>query len=241
VSRLQKLVSMLGSEQPAEAEAARRKLLEHLGTHRLSLTDIAMRLRDGAGSGAKNGPSFVQGGREMSLERQLGIARAAKQEAEAELRRAEMRLSEAQQALQMAAFDVGRALRGQARARVFAGLGWAAASVAGVMALLVTNTVPLNWVGQPHAAQRGVLASHAEQPDLGLNVMRLSPGEHYGTVLVQDLPIRLNPNDDAGVRAFLNRGMRVVIEQQVRVGMQSWLMIRSVTGSGWVRGADVMH
>jgi hypothetical protein len=124
---------------------------------------------------------------------------------------------------------------------VLAGLGWAAASVAGFMVLLVTSKVPLSWTGQPRSVQHGALALHAEQPDLGLNLMRLSPGEHYGTVLVQDLPIRLSPSDDAGVRAFLNRGMRVVIEQQVRVGMQNWLMIRSVTGSGWVRGADVMH
>jgi hypothetical protein len=58
---------------------------------------------------------------------------------------------------------------------------------------------------------------------------------------VQDLAMRLGPNDDAGVRAFLNRGMRVVIEQQVRVGLQTWLLIRSVTGSGWVRSGDILH
>ena len=71
--------------------------------------------------------------------------------------------------------------------------------------------------------------------------LHLAPGERLGTVLVQDLAIRLSPNEDAGVRAFLNRGMRVVVEQQVRIGMQNWLLVRSVTGSGWVRGGDVLH
>ena len=71
--------------------------------------------------------------------------------------------------------------------------------------------------------------------------LRLAPGESFGTVLVQDLAIRLSPSEDAGVRAFLNRGMRVVVEQQVRLGLQNWLLVRSVTGSGWVRGGDVLH
>ena len=241
VSRLQKLVSMLGSEQPGEAEAARRKLLEHLGTHRLSLTDIAMRLRDGAGRPAGSGASFTQGAREISLERQLTIARTAKQEAELDLRRAEMHRAELQQALQQAAFDVGRALRGQARARILAALGWTAAAVASGMILLLLAHRPASWFMHLRAAPRANLAGHVDVPEGSDLLMRLAPGEHYGTVLVQDLAVRLNPNDDAGVRAFLNRGMRVVVEQQIRVGLQNWLLIRSVTGSGWVRGGDVLH
>ncbi len=240
MSRLQKLVSMLGSEQPGEAEAARRKLLEHLGSHRLSLTDVAMRLRDSAGKAKGTDASFTQGAREMSLERQLSIARAAKQDMEADLRRAEYQRSELQQALQQAAFDVGHALRGQARARALAALGWIAAAIGGVMVLLATSRPPVGAFLHrtvPSAAVSG----RVDAPETIEAIMRLAPGEHYGTVLVQDLAVRLNPSDDAGVRAFLNRGMRVVIEQQVRVGVQSWLQVRSVTGSGWVRGGDVLH
>ncbi len=232
---------MLGSEQPGEAEAARRKLLDHLGSHKLSLTDIAMRLRDSAPKGSGNGASFTQGAREMSLERQLSIARAAKQEIESDLRRSEYQRSELQQALQQAAFDVGRALRGQARARVLAALGWLAAAIGGVMVLLLVTHMQTGWLTHSTVASQVIAASHTEAPDETDVVMRLAPGEHYGTVLVQDLAVRLSPNDDAGIRAFLNRGMRVVIEQQVRVGLQSWLLIRSVTGSGWVRGGDVLH
>jgi hypothetical protein len=241
VSRLQKLVSMLGSEQPGEAEAARRKLLDHLGSHRLSLTDIAMRLRDGAGKTASNNVSFTQGAREMSLERQLSIARISKQEMEADLRRSEYQRSEMQHALQQAAFDVGRALRGQARARLIAAIGWMAAAIAGGLLLVLTARSPATWLFHGHPGPRPVAAGQVDVPEETDIVMRLAPGEHYGTVLVQDLAVRLTPSDDAGIRAFLNRGMRVVIEQQVRSGVQNWLLIRSVTGSGWVRGGDVLH
>ncbi len=240
VSRLQKLVSMLGSEQPGEAEAARRKLLDHLGSHRLSLTDIAMRLRDTAGKSASSGASFTQGAREMSLERQLSIARGAKHEMEADLRRSEYQRSELQQALQQAAFDVGRALHGQARARLLAALGWTAAAIGGVMVLLLIARAPAGTFIQAHPIPRTIATGHVDAPPGADILMRLAPGERYGMVLVQDLAVRLNPNDDAGVRAFLNRGMRVVIEQQVFVGLQSWLLIRSVTGSGWVRGGDIV-
>jgi hypothetical protein len=241
VSRLQKLVSMLGSEQPAEAEAARRKLMEHLGAHRLSLTDVAMRLRDGAAPAQGGGASFTQGTREGSLERQLSIARSAKLELESELRRAQMQVLELQKALQQAAFDVGRALRGQGQARLLAAAGWTAAAVATLMVLLMAAQLPVAGLLHPRSAQHTVQILRPVESEPADSVMRLSPGEHYGIVTVQDLPVRLNPDEVAGVRAFLNRGMRVVIEQQARVGPTTWLQIRSVTGSGWVPSAAVLH
>jgi hypothetical protein len=241
VTRLQKLVSMLGSEQPGEAEAARRKLMDHLGAHRLSLTDVAMRLRDGARPASGAGASFTQGAREVSLERQLSIARSAKLELESELRRAQLQVLELQTALQQAAFDVGRALRVQGQARLLAAVGWTAAAVATLMVLLMAARLPAAALLHPRSVQHSAQTLRPQEPELADVVMRLSPGEHYGIVLVQDLPVRLNPDDVAGVRAFLNRGMRVVIEQQARVGAQTWLQIRSVTGSGWVPSAGVLH
>jgi hypothetical protein len=151
-----------------------------------------------------------------------------------------MQVSNLQQALQQAAFDVGRALRAQAQARLLAACGWSAAAIAAVMLLVLGANIPARQLLHPRTAQHPAPAMRVES-ESGESVMRLSPGEHYGIVLVQDLPVRLMPNEDAGVRAFLNRGMRVVIEQQARVGVQSWLLIRSVTGSGWVRGGDVLH
>ncbi len=235
-------MSMLGSEQPGEADAARRKLLEHLGAHRLSLTDVGQRLRDGARQAANGGPSFIGGAREIGLERQLAIARAARAETEAELRRAQIQIVELQAALQQSAFDVGRSLRAQGRARALAGLGWSAAAVALLMLLATLSRVPTRLILHPITAQsRSATVARQQDEDPADALMRLSPGEHYGVVLLQDLPVHINPSNDAPVRAFLNRGMRVVIEQLVRVGPQNWLQIRSVTGSGWVLAGAVLH
>jgi hypothetical protein len=231
VSRLQKLLSMLGSAQPGEAEAARRKLLDHLGNHRLSPTDLAQRLGEG---GPRAG--FVQGARELSLERQLSIARAARQEAEGDAQLARQRVGELQQALQVAAFDVGRALQAQSRARLIACGGWLAAGLATFAAFSFHARLQ---PGEADDAVPQIVQPRApENADL---LLRLSPGERFGTVLVQDLPMRLTPSNDAGVRAFLNKGMPVVVEQQVRSGAQTWLLIRSVTGTGWVRSGDILH
>ncbi len=235
VTRLQKLLPMLASEQPGEADAARRKLLEHLGHHRLSLTDVALRLPAGARTA-----SFTQGAREMSLERQLSIARISRQEAESDTQRAMMQVADLRQALQQAAFDVGHAVSGQARVRLVAVVGWMMVAIVGSLA--VAEHLHLQGIAQGEAvaaADRRMLQPGTLPADD--SSLRLAPGESYGTVLVQDLAIRLSPNEDAGVRAFLNRGMRVVVEQQMRVGLQNWLLVRSVTGSGWVRGGDVLH
>ncbi len=238
MSRLQKLLPMLASEQPGEADAARRKLIEHLGSHRLSLTDVAQRL-PGASAGASRA-SFLQGAREMSMERQLQVARISRQEAEANAQRAMMRIAELQQTVHDASVEVVRVLQGQARVRLLAGIGWLLAGI--IAAVSISEHLHTQGVAQGRAE---VAANQAliGVPTLegGEASLRLSPGERFGTVLVQDLAVRLSPNEDAGVRAFLNRGMRVVVVQQVRVGAQVWLLIRSVTGAGWVRGSDVLR
>ena len=235
MSRLQKLLPLLASEQPGEADAARRKLLEHLGSHRLSLTDVAQRLPGGAGRA-----SFLQGAREMNMERQLQVARVSRQEAEANMQRALIRVAELQQSLHDATVEVVRALQGQARVRLLAGISWLLAGI--IAAVSISEHLHMQGIAQGRAE---VAANQAliGVPTLegGEASLRLSPGERFGTVLVQDLAVRLSPSEDAGVRAFLNRGMRVVVVQQVRVGAQAWLLIRSVTGSGWVRGSDVLR
>ncbi len=235
VVRLQKLLPLLASEQPGEADAARRKLLEHLAGHRLSLTDVASRIGQPAAK-----PSFIQGAREIGLERQLHVARVSRQETEAELHRASQRIADLQRSVQEVAHEAARAFANQGRLRLLASSGWIVAAVVGALAMVQH----LHSVGVAQG-QAVVMADRAMmQPSENVGeddaTLRLSPGEHYGTVLVQDLAIRLSPNEDSTVRAFLNRGMRVVVQQQVRVGMQTWLLIRSVTGSGWVRGSAVL-
>ena len=234
-SRLNKLLPMLGSAQAAEADTARRKLLEHLGQHRLSFTDLAHRLRD---TGER--PSFLQGGREMSLERQLAIARSAKQEAAAEAIAASARAHALEINLQQATFEIGGILGSLARARTWAAAGWTVAALSLALAVL-----PRLWpapIAARHAAEAANAAAlQPEDPFAADGGLRVGPGESAGTAAVQDLPIRLMPNDDANVRAFLNRGERVIIQQRIREGQQTWLLVRSATGTGWARAGDVLH
>ena len=229
---MQKLLAMLASEQPGEADAARRKLVEHLAGHRLSLTDIAIRLGDRSPK-----PSFVQGARERNLDRLLAIARDARQEAEREASHARARLEELQGALQHAKSDAFFAWQGRSQMRLRAILA-SATAVLCLFILLATRLPALTRPATAPVRTQETLTLHAPPSD---EVLRLAPGERLGTVLVQDLQVRLTPYDNAGVRAFLNQGMRVVIERQSRVGIENWLQIRSVTGSGWVRASDVLH
>jgi hypothetical protein len=236
VSRLQKLLAMLASEQPGEAEAARRKLLEHLGSQRLSLTDVAQRL----GAGAVK-PSFTQATREMSLERQLYLARVARQEIETEAQRAMQRSADLQRTLNDAVSQMAQALAARARLRLLAGSGWIVACMVG--ALVAASSLHRDGLAQGRAIIQADRVLIERSGGFGRKepALQLSPGERSGTVLEQDLAIRLSPSEDATVRAFLNRGMRVAVEQQTRVGLENWLLIRSVTGTGWVRSAGVLH
>ncbi len=237
--RLQKLVPMLGSEQPGEADAARRKIGEHLAHFRLSFTDLANHLRDAA---PRPAPSFTQQAREASLERQLAIARHAKEEAAHEAEAALHRVRVLEIELQQVTFEIARQLNSQARVRLAAAI---ACIVAAACLLIVVLPRGGGAVRQPT-----VIVTHNEGasgspngPPAGpedLTVAR-RPGEFVGRAAVQDLAIRLQPNDQAATRAFLNYGEAVVIQSQVRVGQQTWLLIRSITGSGWVRSGDVLR
>lgn len=236
--RLQKLLSMLGSEQPGEADAARRKIGEHLAHHRLSFTDLAQNLRDSA---PRTAPSFVQGARELALERQLAIARTAKEEAAHEAEAALHRVRILEIELQQATFEIGRSLNSQGRVR-------AAAAVACIVAAFCLIVVILPH-GQPNASAPSVPAQITHQPPAnnapqmgpGDPTAHVAPGEIMGRAAVQDLAIRLSPNDEATIRAFLNYGEKMVIQAQVKVGPQTWLLVRSATGVGWVRSGDVLR
>jgi hypothetical protein len=237
LSRLQKLLPMLASGQPAEAEAARRKLLEHLAHNRLTLTDVSRRLGEPLPPPQPQA-SFLQGSREISLERQLAIARRAKQEAETEAAQARARVAELQTALHQATLNVGRALQGRARARVVAAFGLCTAAVCLAVAGGAHVGPAVHQLLQQGEAEPDVQPTQANLDDLALRPGR---NERLGTALVPDLAVRMTPNESADVRAFLTQGTRVVIVQQERVGAQTWLLIRSGSGAGWVRSGDVLH
>jgi hypothetical protein len=234
-SRLQKLLSMLGSEQPGEADAARRKIGEHLAHHRLSFTDLAQHMQ----VSPRGAASFTQGAREISLERQLAIARAAKEEAAHEAEAALHRVRVLELELQQATFEIGHTLNSQSRVRAAAAVACVVAATCVVVVVLPRAPAP----GTPEgvsAHQPGVAMPPAESA-VADPTAHVGPGEQVGHAAVQDLAIRLNPNDEATIRAFLNYGEKIVIQAKVRTGLQTWLLVRSATGTGWVRSGDVLR
>ena len=238
VARLQKLLPMLGSGQPGEADAARRKLMDHLSQQGLSLLDLAQRLQT-----PSSRPQAPPTGREDSLERQLAVARISREEAQNEARQLGQRLQGLQIEVQRQAFDVAQALQSQGRVRALAIGGWMAAAIClGIAVFAPKNEVPTTRVVHQDAPQEknylrdGPPTMSPEDPS-----RRLAGGERAGIAAVQDLPIRLGPSDDASVRAFINQGERVAILQQLRVGQQTWLLIRTASGTGYARAGDVLH
>jgi hypothetical protein len=238
-SRLQKLLSMLGSEQPGEADAARRKIGDHLAHHRLSFTDLAQNLGHAPRPAP---PGFTQGARELSLERQLALARIAKEEAAHDAESALYRVRVLEAELQQATFEIGRTVNSQGRVRAAAALACIVAAGCLIVVILphgppqpTTPAQPARQTGT-NAPASGQLAQATADP-----VAHLAAGERFGHAAVQDLAIRFSPNDEASIRAFLNYGEKIVIQAQVRVGPQTWLLVRSATGMGWVRSGDVLQ
>lgn len=253
LGRLQKLLPMLGSQQPGEADAARRKLIDHLGQHRLTLLDMAARLRDlpsGANPLSSSGgnapsftpPSFTQGAREISLERQLAIARHAKEEAAHEALVAGMRIRALEVELQQSTFEIARILQSQVHSRVAALAGWAAACIL-LFLWIGPSLLHLTPRHSPTelAARTGSVTMQPRADQDSTETLRILPGERRGEAAVQDLAIRLSPNDQATIRAFLNRGEPMAIQQRQRIGAQTWLLVRTTTGTGWALSGDVLQ
>jgi hypothetical protein len=236
VGRLQKLLPMLGSQQPGEADAARRKLIEHLGQHRLSLLDVAARL----GERAPRGASFTQGAREIGLERQLTLARQARDEQAQEVMIAGMRIRALEAELQHTSYEIARIAQMQGRSSLWTVAAWA---VAGICLLVTFGPTLLRRApsAQEASARLAPLRLQPRELDTSGTVLRIAPGEQAGVARVQDLAIRLSPNDQATIRAFLNRGEPVAVEQQLRIGVQNWLLVRTATGTGWARAGDVVR
>lgn len=251
-ARLAKLLPLLGSEQPGEADAARRKILEHLRANRLSLLDVAQRLGTPR-PGAPPRGGFFDGARELSLERQLAIARAAKEEAAREAAAAQARVHELQVQIQRGTFDTATALRMTERARRLAAIGW----VVGVVGLAASAAAwgprAADWLAAREAASEAAREAQwaADPPQGRVGAMpgggmadpvgRLKPGERPGESAVQDLPVRMSPSAEANVRTFVNRGEKLAIVQEAMVGGRAWLLVRTASGNGWVLGSDVLH
>lgn len=239
LTRLAKLLPMLGSEQPGEAEAARHKLGEFLHQHRLTFLDLAQRLAASPGAAAL-------AARANSLERQVQVARAAKSEADREANAANHRLHVLGAELEQSNDTVARLAQSERRLRALAAVGWcvgiiAAAILIGPGLMRSGGLHRVAYSTQGTANIEGPVHPQAGTPEQSDPAMHLLAGERPGEAAVQDLPIRLSPNDDATVRAFLNIGEHLAIRQEARVGGQNWLLVRTTTGTGWVRAGDVLH
>jgi hypothetical protein len=128
----------------------------------------------------------------------------------------------------------------QGRSGLWTVAAWA---VAGICLLVTFGPRLLRAVPSTHEASAGFasLTAPPREIDTSGTVLRIAPGEQAGVARVQDLAIRLSPNDQATIRAFLNRGEPVAVEQQLRVGAQNWLLVRTATGTGWARAGDVLR
>ncbi len=228
---------MLGSELPGEAEAARGKLRDHLRHHKLTFLDMAMHV---SGSGRTSA--------DARLEREIASTRAAKEEAARTVAFASTRLREMEAQIQKLQGDLGDAHQTERRLRALTAAGWGLLVMIGIISFAPNLFNSSNWLRQRSEARPTidlngpVVAQMRTAPAQDDVSMHLLPGERAGRAAVQDLPVRLSPNDDATVRAFLNQGEHVAIQQQVRNNSgQTWLLIRSGTGTGWARAGDVLH
>jgi hypothetical protein len=227
VGRLQKLLPMLGSQQPGEADAARRKLIEHLGQHRLSLLDVAARLREPPMRAPT--ASFTQGAREMSLERQLMLARQAKDEATQEMLLAGMRIRALEAEMQQYTFDIARISQQQGRATLWALAGW---GLAAACLLLLAGPRLLGNAGPPVVR----IAPDISIPARRCGNMTLGRNELCGVILIADLRVYYDPNDQSGTRTILLKDEEVAVQAgaEREIMGQAWLPVRTPSGNGWV-------
>ena len=239
-NRLAKLLPMLGSAQSEEADVARRKLIEHLGAQGLTLLDLANRLQRQVlvnGNPAANPSGTPRAG---EADRQIAGMRSLLAETQAEMTQSQGVAAELQRAVDRLALLANKLRRARDRAILLASLACLAGGIAVAVDLApvlnrMLRTAPLTGVpGMPMYMQTG---DEAERSAL----LPPGPGETAGTAAVQDLAVRYEPHDDAGVRAYLNRGTPVVIMRQVVVSNRNWLFVRSASGMGWARSGDVLR
>ncbi len=235
-TRLAKLLPMLGSAQSEEADVARRKLIEHLGAQGLTLLDLANRLQRQVLVNA-NPTSKLRGG---EVDRQIAAMRSRLAETQAEMAQSQGVAAELQRAVDRLALLANKLRHARDRAILLASLACLAGGIAVAVDLApvvnrMLRTAPLTGVpGMPMYMQTG---DEAERSAL----LPPGPGETAGTAAVQDLAVRYEPHDDAGVRAYLNRGTPVVIMRKAVLNNRTWLFVRSASGMGWTRSGDVLR
>ena len=216
--RLGKLLRLLSSDQEAEAEAARRKLLQHLSQHGVSLNDLAAHLGEmhetGAGAHHAPAPDAV---RDMALRAQR--AEIAHRAAEQMNERLLGRLQHTRRQLLTAWVVAGTLAVAVALAViVVSGTNWLRTrqEATSVQQIAPRVSDAVRSAGEPPAAPAG---------DAGLR----QPGEWIGT-LTQPAELLDGPDSAAQRRAMLDVNARVLVLGSGPV----WLRVRTEHGDGYI-------
>ncbi|MGI4975418.1 MAG: SH3 domain-containing protein [Janthinobacterium lividum] len=237
LDRFGKLLPMLGSGQANEADTARRKLLEHLGQHRLTLTDVATRIRRPP-QAPPAPPPPARSAHEVELMRELDLVRHAQRASEQMARSAlqqnahlQNRASRAESA-QLAA-QVHR--RGE-RIAMFA----ATALAVGLLAIVVLDHMPGSVPADDGAAGPITATMQPSRPPLvAPGAPAMADGERLGSVLSHDIAVRADPAPESHIVGFLAHGTAVVVVREAEAGGVNWVLVRSTVGAGYVPASSV--
>ncbi len=229
VSRLGKLLPMLGSSQAGEAEAARTKLLEHLSHHRLSLNDLAERL---GGAPAPRGyrRRDAEDVPRLDLQQALEAARLAENRAHTLVR---------QNAVLRRQLDQVELARQKLTARRNYGL---IVGISGYVFLGLGALIVYGGVFQPPAQQPLAAANPPVTIQSTFPRPSLAPDGDAGrtaTVLADGQPVRADPVPGSPVRTYLPRGTSVQELYRVTRNGLEWSQVRSDAGVGFIPSTSI--
>lgn len=219
--RLGKLLRLLSSDQEAEAETARRKLVQHLSHHGVSLNDLSDHLTGPQPAPPPSWPFDTQEAAPAAQSEMLRHAAARAQRSEAAHRAAEEMNERLLSALEAA--------RGRVRtAWMAAGVLGGTLVLAGVAALVTSvwhRPEPAATVQQIAPRMSDAVAAAPADTSAGAR----HPGEWIGTVL-QPAELLDDPDSAAQRRAMLEVGTRVLVLQSG----PAWLRVRTERGDGFI-------
>ncbi len=233
LDRFGKLLPMLGSGQANEADTARRKLLEHLGHHRLTLTDVATRLR----RPPQAAPAPARSAGEAELARELDLVRHAQRASE----------QMARSALQQNAFLQNRASRAETaqlaaqvqrrgeRIAMFA----ATALAVGLLAIVVLDHMPGRAPSDDVAGPISATMQPSRPPLATPDAPAMADGERLGSVLSHDIAVRADPAPESRIVGFLAHGTSVVVVREAEANGVKWVLVRSTVGAGYVPASSI--
>lgn len=238
--RLVKLLAMLSTEHPAEADTARRKLLAHLQARGLSLADLVRRVQFSPAPPGRRGAEPFE---------DQGDLREARELAD---RRYHDMLQENRRLVRLAATAEAeaRALRRKVGALRAAVLGVAAVAV-GFLVIAIEIAFPAYLASGdpirmaesiPPRVQPWAEAAAAALPPPSSSPRR-RPGEagtgEVGVIVAKQASLLTTADHTAPVRATLPHGARVLVVRTLEEDGLIWSEVRSAQGPGYVAATEI--